>query len=111
MAKAARPGVGGNRRAGLLLGGGLLILLGLGVMIVLNLALHALAMSEGHCINVLGLVLVCHNWYWGATVVAALGAFATLVGAGMITLGAQRPTAPLRLFDTEGRWAPDPEEP
>ncbi len=105
-----RPGVGGNRRAGFLSGGVLLLILGLGVGILLNLYLHMTAPAGG-CQTIGTLLHVCSSWGWYATVVLTLGAFATLVGAGMVGLGLQLPSSPLRLFDTEGVYPPDPAEP
>lgn len=105
-----RPGVGGNRRAGWIVGGSLLIFLGLGLGIVLNLYLHLIA-PVGGCIVVASDFHVCSSWGWYATVVVSLGAFATLVGAGMVWLASQVPRAPLRVFDSEGRFPPDPAEP
>lgn len=105
-----RPGVGGNRRAGLLAGGSLLLVIGMGGAILLNIFLHLLP-AVGQCELFVGLLRVCNEWGWYATIVLALGAFATLVGAGMIWLGLQLPVSRLRLFDTEGHYPPDPAEP
>ena len=105
-----RPGVGGNRRAGLISGGSLLLLIGMGGGILLNIYLHMVP-ALGQCQMFLRIMHVCSEWGWYATVVLALGAFATLIGSGMIWLGLQLPSSPLRLFDTEGAYPPDPAEP
>ena len=110
MPPAARPGVGGNRRAGLLAGGAVLLTLGLGVAIILNLLAH-LGVPAGSCRTLVPGLHICDTWGWYATVVFVLGIFASLVGAGMIALGQQLPASPLRVFDTEGAHPPDPAEP
>jgi hypothetical protein len=105
-----RPGVGGNRRAGFLAGGALLLLLGFGGCMIVNLLLH-LSAPLGGCLALPGGFHVCSGWGWYATTLFALGVLATLVGAGMVWLGLRMPAGPLRLFDTEGRFPPDPSEP
>lgn len=105
-----RPGTGGNRRAGWYAGGVILLMLGFGVGVIANLLLHAAA-PVGQCVQFLPGFWVCNSWGWYATVVLVLGLFATLVGVGMVALAVQMPRAPLRLFDTEGRYPPDPSEP
>lgn len=87
-----------------------MVLLGMGGGILANIYLHIAAPSPG-CMEVLGLVHVCSTWGWYATIVLVMGAFAMLVGIGMVWLGLQLPAAALRLFDTEGRYPPDPAEP
>jgi hypothetical protein len=102
--------VSGNRRAGLFAAGGVLLFLGMGVAIVLNILLHQLA-TPTSCLNIAGILTICPNWGWGATIVVCLGVFTSIVGVGLLMLGMQLPPAPLRLFDTEGRGPPDPSDP
>lgn len=107
-----RPGVGGNRRAGLLAGGAILLILGMGGGVIFNLAIHQFASTlNPPCYSSAYLPVVCEGWGWGATIVLCLGAFAAIIGAAMISIGLQLPPMPLRLFDTEGKYPPDPSEP
>ncbi len=88
----------GNQRAGFLAGGTLLLVVGMGGGLVLNLILHGAAPSGG--IN-LGLFRVYPGWSLYDTIVATLGIIASLIGIGMIWFGFDMPAGPLRLPDTE----------
>lgn len=91
----------------------MLLILGLGIGIILNLALHQFAygLPPPSCVTSPYFPPVCATWGWGATIVLVLGAFASVIGAAMISIGLQLSPAPLRLFDTEGKFPPDPAEP
>lgn len=98
----------GNRRAGFIVAGSLLLILGTGVGMLANLALHSIAPAQGLS---LGLFTVYPGWSWYATVVFVLGAFATLVGLGMLWLSGFSPSGPVHLPDTEGPAAAPPAPP
>ena len=98
----------GNQRAGFIVAGLLLVLLGWGVGVVANYVLHAVAPSGG---IPLGLVTVYPGWSWYATFVLILGVFATLLGLGMFYLAMQKPRAPVHLPDVESPLTADTEIP
>jgi hypothetical protein len=89
----------GNSRLGFFMGGVILIVLGLGCAIMLNVILHAIAPTGG--VQLLWFK-VFPGWSWYATVAAIIGVVATLVGSGMVWFGFTDPSGPLSLPDTEG---------
>jgi hypothetical protein len=98
----------GDRRLGYFAAGSILLALGLGGGLFLNVVLHRLAPSGG-----LDLLLfrVYPGWSPYATVALGLGVLTSLVGGALLYLGWSSPTGPLSLFDTEGRSPPDPDRP
>jgi hypothetical protein len=88
----------GNSRLGFFMGGIILIVLGLGCAIILNIILHAMAPSGGMDFF---WFRVYPGWSWYATITAILGVLATLVGSGMAYFGVTDPSGPIALPDTE----------
>ncbi len=98
----------GDRRVGYFVAGTILLLVGLGGGILLNVLLHHLAPPGGYG---LGLFRVYPGWSAYASVALGLGVLTSLVGGAMLYFGWTTPRGMLRLFDTEGRSPPDPDEP
>ncbi len=98
----------GDRRVGYFIAGTILLLIGLGGGLLLNVLLHRLAPAEGYG---LGLFRVYPGWSAYASVAFGLGVLTALVGGAMLYLGWSTPRGALRPFDTEGRSPPDPDEP
>lgn len=88
----------GNVRAGFLGGGALLVVLGLGGGLMLNLLLHSFAPSSG--ID-LFLVKVYPGWSLYASLVAVGGIVASIIGMGMLWVGFDYPPGPIGLPDPE----------
>jgi hypothetical protein len=86
--------VGGNERVGLQVAGSLLLLLGVGGGVVLNLFLHAIAGPSG---------LKVGPWWigpslgWFGGTVLGLGVFAGAIGGALWALSFRTPRGPLHL--------------
>jgi len=86
------PGV--DERVGFFLAGGLLIALGWGLGVVANLALHALAGSQGMTLGWVRITSTLGSYAWG---VFAFGLFTGAIGTVLLVLGRGSPKAPLVL--------------
>jgi hypothetical protein len=89
----------GNSRFGFFMGGVILVVLGLGCAIILNVILHATAPSGGYDLL---WFKVYPGWSWYATVTAIIGVLAALIGSAMVWFGFTDPSGPLSLPDAEG---------
>jgi hypothetical protein len=85
---------GGDERAGLYLAGGLLVAIGWGGAVLLNLLVHAAAPVGGvH----LGPLVVYATWGAYAQATALIGLLTGGVGAGILYTAGSAPTGPLVL--------------
>jgi hypothetical protein len=84
----------GDARAGYLAGGALLLVLGWGAGILLNVVLHAVAPSGGHVVETFWFGPKFGYYAWG---VAVLGFFTGALGAAMLALGWSMPSGRLVL--------------
>jgi len=85
---------GGDERLGYYLAGGLLIALGWGLGVVVNLALHGLAGSQGMTLGWVRITSALGAYAWG---VFAFGLFTGAVGTMLLVLARNSPKGPLVL--------------
>ena len=89
---------GGNLRAGFVVAGSLLIFVGWGLGVFLNVLLHASARSGGRVLD--GFVRIYPTLGPYAWALLGLGVFAGALGAAMIGLSRSETRGPLRLPGT-----------
>lgn len=97
--------VGGNPRAGLLAAGALLILLGFGLAVVLNLLLHMMAGTAGMTIGPSRITSTVGDVAWA---VVGTGLLTGLFGVGLLLVARSLPRGPLAL---PGAAYPEPPGP
>ncbi|MGI0132548.1 MAG: hypothetical protein ACREDK_05585 [Thermoplasmata archaeon] len=85
---------GGDERAGLFVAGGLLLAVGWGMAVVLNLLVHALAPSGGIPFGPIRIVPAIGPYAW---LTLALGAFTGLMGVAFVRLARSTAKGPLVL--------------
>jgi len=88
------PPTGGDERAGLYVAGAILVALGWGAAVVLNLLLHAAAPAGG---IPLGPITVYATWGSYAWATLAIGLLTGGVGAGILRVAGSAPAGPLVL--------------
>ncbi len=85
---------GGDVRVGYFAAGSLLVVLGWGLAVVLNLVLHALAGSQGMVLGPVRITSAIGDYAWA---VFGLGLFTGALGVVLIGLGRSSPRGPLVL--------------
>jgi len=85
---------GGDERAGYFIGGGLLVVVGWGVAVVLNLLLHYLAGSGGMSFAGHTITTTLGSYAWATF---GFGVFTGGVGVVLLALGRSSPKGPLVL--------------
>jgi hypothetical protein len=85
---------GGDERAGYLAAGLLLLIVGWGASILLNIVVHAMAPTGGQAFGPFWIYPTWGVYAWG---VAVVGFFAGALGAAMLSLGWSMPYQPLVL--------------
>ena len=84
----------GDERAGWSVGGGLLVFLGWGLAVVVNVTLHLTASSTGVSV---GPVHLTHTLGFFAWLTVGLGLFTGAIGMGLLWLARQAPKGPVAL--------------
>jgi hypothetical protein len=85
---------GADTRAGYIAGGMLLLILGWGAGIILNVLVHSLAPSGGQSFGPFWIYPTLGPYAWG---VAVLGFFTGALGSAMLAIGWSTPDGPLVL--------------